>query len=74
VVQAHQACTTRNNSHRRRQKPITLTRGQERIKLKRETEEPMRARKVASMINLVNQQNPKMNKVKNKEQSTKDSI
>jgi hypothetical protein len=44
-------------------------RGQERIKLKRETE-AVRARKEASIINSVNQQNSKMNKDKSTQQST----
>jgi hypothetical protein len=43
---------------------------QEKIKLKRRTDEPMKARKELRIINSVNQQNPKMNKVKCKEQST----
>jgi hypothetical protein len=39
----------------------------EKIKLKGGIEEPIRAKKVASMINSVNQQNPKLNNVKSKE-------
>jgi hypothetical protein len=44
--------------------------GQERIKLTREIDEPMKARKVSRMINSVNQQNLKMNSAKSKEQPT----
>jgi hypothetical protein len=48
-------------------------RGQERIKLKRGTDEPMRARKATSMINSANQQILKTNKNdKSKEQSILD--
>jgi hypothetical protein len=42
-------------------------RSQERIKLERGIDELMRARKVASMTNSVNQQNPKMNNNKSKD-------
>jgi hypothetical protein len=47
-------------------------RGQERIKLKMGIDEPMRGRKVSSMINSVNQQNLEMNHAKSKELSTQD--
>jgi hypothetical protein len=40
-------------------KTITNMKGQESIKLQRGVDEPMRARKVAGMINLVDQQNPR---------------
>jgi hypothetical protein len=46
----------------------------ERIKLKKEIDRSTRARKVASMINSVNQQNLKMKKVKSKVYLTNDSI
>jgi hypothetical protein len=45
-------------------------RGQGRIKLKRRTDESMKARKVSSMINSVNQHNLKVNNTKSKEQSS----
>jgi hypothetical protein len=48
-------------------------RGQERIKLKRGTNEPTRARKVVTMVNPVNQENLKLNKAKSKQQSTQHS-
>jgi hypothetical protein len=48
-------------------------RGQERIKLRRETDKPIRARNVASMINTVNQQNLKLNNANSKGQSMLES-
>jgi hypothetical protein len=43
-------------------------RDQGRIKLKMGIDEPTTARKVASMINSVNKQNPKLDKAQSKEQ------
>jgi hypothetical protein len=43
-------------------------RDQERIKLKSRIDEPMKTKKVASMINSVNQPNSKMKKAKSKKQ------
>jgi hypothetical protein len=60
--------TQENNSSRRGRKTITNLVGQETMKLTRKTNEPMRARKVSSMINLVKQQNLKMNNAKTKDQ------
>jgi hypothetical protein len=45
----------------RGRKIITITRGQEGVKLTRDIDEPMRAREVSSMINSINQQNRNMN-------------
>jgi hypothetical protein len=45
-------------------------REQKRKKLKGGINEPTRTRKLENIINLVNQQNPKLNKAKSKEQST----
>jgi hypothetical protein len=42
-------------------------RGQERMKLQRGTDEPMRDRKISSMINPINQQILKMSDAKSKE-------
>jgi hypothetical protein len=42
------------------------------MKLKKGVNEPIRARKVSSITNLVNQQNLKMNNAKSKEKSAKD--
>jgi hypothetical protein len=54
-------------------KAITIMTGWERMKLKKGIQQPIKARKVSSMINSVKQQNLKMNNAKNKKQSTKDS-
>jgi superfamily I DNA/RNA helicase len=64
VVHVLQACITQdtqgNNSHRRGKKnPITNRGGQERIKLRQGNDEPITARKVASLINSIKQQNLK---------------
>jgi hypothetical protein len=57
-----------NNSPRRGRRMITNIRGQERIKFQRRIDEPMRARKLSSIINSVSQQNLKMSNSQSKAQ------
>jgi hypothetical protein len=67
--------TQGNNSYGRGQKSIISMRNKNRIKSKIEINKPMRAWKyLVSMINSVNQQNPKLNKTKSKEKYKQDSI
>jgi hypothetical protein len=51
----HKVCITNgtqgNNSHRKERKAITDIRSQKRIKLNRGIDEPMRVRKVTSILN-----------------------
>jgi hypothetical protein len=62
-----------NISHTKGRKTITNMTGQEKRKHRRESDEPIRVRKISSMINSVNQKNVKVNNAKKKEQSTCDS-
>jgi hypothetical protein len=64
VHQAYIKKETQENNSQKRGGKVTNMRQQGRIKLKRGIDDSMRPRKVTSKINLVNQQNPKMNKAK----------